>query len=127
MPPLKSILHLFVNDFKLCDILNGRRKLWQIDITLDNCKQLVSCNLTEQPIIENGHMIPVHYTHVIFESKHLTLKGESCCFSIHSLKSWVNIPHHIKSNNPYYGYGVTIELGQRESTSIETDYSIKID
>lgn len=125
MHPLRNILHLFVNDFKLCDILNGRRTSWQIDVTPDNCKQLVSCDSNGQPILVNGQMIPVIYTYVIFESNHITLKGESCCFSINSQKSWVNIPLRTKSNNPYYGYGVTLELGKRVSTSIETDYSMK--
>ncbi len=121
---MNNSLHVFVNDFKLCDIINGRRKIWIIDVTPTNCKQIVSCNQDGQPLLINGKMIPVYYTHVLFESNHITLKGEQCRVEIKNTKTYVRIQNGVKSSNPYFGHQIILELGKRCSTTIETDYTM---
>lgn len=121
---MNNLLHIYVNDFKLCDIINRRRTVWIIDISPKNCKQLVCCDLDGQPILVNDRMIPVQYTHIMFESNHITLKGERCFLKILNIKTYVRLQKGIQSTNPYAGHQIIIELGERCSTTIETDYTI---
>ncbi len=125
MTKLKSILHLNVNDFQLCDIINGRRVLFNINITPENCQQIVSCDENSTPYRFHESFIPVKFTHIIFESTHQLLKGEKCLVEITGIKVWKSTRRVGISSNPYHDYHIAYSLGKTIWSSTKTDYQIR--
>ena len=125
MAILRSILHLTVNDFQLCDIINGRRVLFNVNITPENCQQIVSCDENGTPYRFHEDFIPVRFTHQLFESIHSLLKGEKCLVEIKGIKVWKSAKKGVVSTNPYFEYHVSYTLGKTIWSSSRTDYVIR--